>query len=279
MVFTNENFIELMDFCKDINNFHESAEKPFNTIYNISKSEGKHKHPLIDDSRYWCLNLDNICINAHIRKNGRKKNHPASTDGLYYNINNSKFNLYFMEFKGLPINSIDYKSKLRSINNSLKWGQCENPRDNCPLSEEIFKSLTNAKNRFEDEIICHLKIKTTESLFFTLPAIYKYYCEKNEINYEEHLDEFITWLLKSKKNFIVVFDDKTELSPTNKHFTFTNSLRTKFNHFSNVANITPSVVEKSLFKKKYLYKYFDRVDLPAYTTVDYIDFLNKNFSS
>ena len=49
MVFTNENFIELMDFCKDINNFHESAEKPFNTIYNISKSEGKHKHPLIDD--------------------------------------------------------------------------------------------------------------------------------------------------------------------------------------------------------------------------------------
>ena len=27
-----------------------------------------------------------------------------------------------MEFKGLPINSIDYKSKLRSINNSLKWG-------------------------------------------------------------------------------------------------------------------------------------------------------------
>lgn len=208
MVFTDQDFIDLMNFCKDMNNFHESAKKPFDTIYNISKSDGKHKHPLIADSKYWCFNLDHICINAHINDNGRKKNPPASTDGLHYTMNNSKLNLFFMEFKGLPINSIDYKSKLDSINKSLKSGQCEYPRDNCPLSDELFKSLTNAKNRFEDEIICQLKIKTTESLFFTLPTIYKYYCETKGVNYNENLSEFISWLLKSKKNFIVVFDEK-----------------------------------------------------------------------
>lgn len=275
MVFTNQDFIDLMNFCKDMNNFHESAKKPFDTVYNVSKSDGKHKPPLIADSRYWCFNLDNICINVHINDNGRKKNHPASTDGLHYTLNNSKFNLFFMEFKGLPINSIDYKSKLDSINKSLKSGHCEDPRDNCPLSDELFKTLTNAKNRFEDEIICQLKVKTTESLFFTLPAIYKYYCEKNGINYNEKLSEFISWLLNAKKNFIVVFDEKTELSPANRHFTFENRLRDKFNRFKNVANIAPSVVVKSLFEKEYLHEYFDRIDYPAYATVDYVDFLNR----
>ena len=275
MVFTDQDFIDLMNFCKDISNFHESAKKPFDTINNISKSDGKHKHPLIADSRYWCFNLDNICINAHINDNGRKKNHPASTDGLHYTMINSKLNLYFMEFKGLPINSIDYESKLGSINDSLRSGHCEDPRDNCPLSDEIFKSLTNAKNRFNDEIICQLKTKTTESLFFTLPAIYKYYCEKNDIDYDEHLGEFISWLLKAKKNFIVVFDEKTELSPSNRHFSFENRLRDKLNRFKNVANITPSVIVKSLFEKDYLYEYFDRIDYPAYATVDYVDFLNR----
>lgn len=275
MVFTDQDFIDLMNFCKDMNNFHESAKKPFDTVYNVSKSDGKHKHPLIADSRYWCFNLDHICINAHINDNGRKKNPPASTDGLHYTMNNSKLNLFFMEFKGLPINSIDYESKLGSINDSLRLGHCDDPRDNCPLSDELFKSLTNAKNRFEDEIICQLKIKTTESLFFTLPAIYKYYCEKNDIDYDEHLSEFISWLLKAKKNFIVVFDEKTELSRANRHFTFENRLRDKLNRFKNVANITPSVIVKSLFEKDYLYEYFDRIDYPAYATVDYVDFLNR----
>ena len=275
MAFTNQDFIDLMNFYKDVKNFHETAKKPFDTIYNISKSDGKHKHPLVADSRYWCLNLDNICINAHITDSGRKKNHPASTDGLHYIMNNSKLNLYFIEFKGTPINSIDYKSKLGFINESLKSGHCENPEDNCPLNEEVFKSLNNAKIRFDDEIICQLKIKTVESLFFTFPAIYKKYCEKKDINYDNHLNEFISWLLKTKKNFIIVFDNETELSPTNKHFSFENRLRNKLNRFQNVANITPSVVVKSLFEKEHLYENFDRIDLPAYTTVDYVEFLNK----
>lgn len=73
MAFTNQDFIDLMNFYKDVKNFHETAKKPFDTIYNISKSDGKHKHPLVADSRYWCLNLDNICINAHITDSGRKK--------------------------------------------------------------------------------------------------------------------------------------------------------------------------------------------------------------
>ena len=51
-MFTNQDFIDLMNFCKDKDNFHKIAKKPFDTVYNVSKSEGKHKHPLIHDSRY-----------------------------------------------------------------------------------------------------------------------------------------------------------------------------------------------------------------------------------
>ena len=279
MAFTNEDFADLMNFCKDMNNFHESCKNPFDYINNISRSDGTPNIPLIADYRYWFFNLDNICFNVHIKDNGRMKNRPASTDGLYYNSTSSEFNLYFIEFKGLPINSIDYKLKLKAINKSLENGHCKTPKDNCPLSDEIFKSLDNAKNRFEDEIICKLKIKTTESLFFTLPAIYKYYCEKNGIDYEENLAEFISWILKSKKNFIVVFDDETELSPANKHFTFDNRLKKSYKHFQNVANIVPSVVTKSLFEEKVLYKRFDRIDFPSFTTVDFINYLNKNFNN
>jgi len=275
MAFTDDDFIDLLNFCRDENNFHESARKPFDHLYNISKSDGKHKTPLIADSRYWCYNLDSICINVHIANNGKSKNRPASVDALYF-IKDLK-TLYFMEFKGLSINSTDYKRELKSINIFLRKKQCEYPRKNCPLSEEIFNSLNTIKNRFSDEIICQLNIKTTESLFFTLPAIYRKYCENNEISYEKHLDDFISWLLKSKKKFIVVFKDKKEFSPSNRHLSFENRLRNKFNHFQNVSNSDAIIIEKSLFEKDFLHKYFDRVDFPAYTTVDYMDFLNKEY--
>ncbi|MEE1128466.1 MAG: hypothetical protein UHW99_00615 [Methanobrevibacter sp.] len=277
MVFTNEDFIDLMDFCKDINNFQGNTKKPFDHIYNISKSDGKHKHSLINDSRYWCFNLDNICINVTLNRRGRESNsRPASTDGLHYVIEDSKIKLYFLEFKGLPINSIDFKKQFSLINKSIKGNHCQNPRSNCPLSDDAIFILKKAQERYEDKIICQLNLKTTESLFFVLPKMYEYYCKHKGINYKDHLNEFITWLLNVEKNFIAVFYDKIKLSPTNKHFTFDNRLRIKFNHFKNVANINPIVVEKSLFEKDYLYEYFDRIDLPAYTSVDYVEFLGNN---
>ena len=96
------------------------------------------------------------------------------------------------------------------------------------------------------------------------------------VKYSDTLESFLEKTKEYTINLVQGTSDEARLKNISVE---TGSLRTKFNHFSNVANITPSVVEKSLFKKKYLYKYFDRVDLPAYTTVDYIDFLNKNFSS
>ena len=33
-MFTNQDFIDLMNFCKDKDNFHKIAKKPFDTVYN-----------------------------------------------------------------------------------------------------------------------------------------------------------------------------------------------------------------------------------------------------
>ena len=85
----------------------------------------------------------------------------------------------------------------------------------------------------------------------------------------ENLSKFISWLLKIKKNFIVVFDDKKQLNLANLHFIFENRLKNKFNRFQIIANIMLSVVEKSLIEKVYIHENFDRIDLPAYITMDY----------
>ena len=72
-----------------------------------------------------------------------------------------------------------------------------------------------------------------------------------------------------------MFYDKIKLNPANKHFSFDNLIKIKFNHLKNITNMNPIVVGKSLFEKDYLYEYFNRIDLPAYTSIDYLRFLSN----
>ena len=42
---------------------------------------------------------------------------------------------------------------------------CYYQQDFCPITSHTLKSLDNIKSYYEDERICKLKLKTTESLF------------------------------------------------------------------------------------------------------------------
>lgn len=68
---------------------------------------------------------------------------------------------------------------------------------------DLAGALESIKNRYDDEILCNLKIKPSDSLFLTLPQIYKYYCEKKDIKYNK--EEFLSWLLNVPKRLYVVF--------------------------------------------------------------------------
>lgn len=120
-----------------------------------------------------CLyNLDNIAYNLSLNSLGNPNNIPSSVDALFY-FNNNKFTLYLIEFKGISINSIDYKEILKLIKNDLENDKCVNSRENCPISDNLILNLVKAQERYEDEIFCGLKIKPIESLLVVLPKLYK----------------------------------------------------------------------------------------------------------
>ena len=246
MSFTDDDFIEILNYCKDLTNFHENAKVSYDNIVNISDS-------LIGDSRFWLFNFDNICENIYTKSNGRINNLPASTDGLDFIIGNENNTLYFIEFKDASLHSTDYKKELKSIKKSLNNNHCYYQQDFCPITSHMLNSLDNAKSYYEDERICKLKLKTTESLFFILPRLFEHY-KNNRPEFNKTYDEFISWLLKLNKRFILVFANDNQNIP-NDHFSFENKLKNNYKHFENVGNIKTSIIKKKDFEDKFLNKF------------------------
>ena len=103
-----------------------------------------------------------MCWNSHLKNNGSvKSNRPLSVDALHF----KNGRLYLIEFKG-TFNS--------TLNLEEIMDKCIEKVDDSDLAG----ALESIKNRYDDEILCNLKIKPSDSLFLTLPQIYKYYCEK-----------------------------------------------------------------------------------------------------
>ncbi len=272
MTFTDEDFIKLLDFCKDMSNFHKNAQVCYDNIFNISRSDLKDKNPLIDDIKFWLFNFDNICKNVIIKESGRPgRNVPASTDGLYYEIGNKHNMLYFIEFKDTPLDDVDYKKEFKKIIHSLKK-HCIYQQESCPINQDTLNSLHQISSYFEDERICKLKIKTNESLFFGLPLLYEHYCKNKGINYQDKLEEFISWLLKSKKRFILVFANEKNKSKLGNHI-FGQKLKEKYNRFEKIANIKTSIVTKSKFNSNCII-HLSKLELPPCILMKYVNWTN-----
>ena len=157
--------------------------------------------------------------------------------------------MYFFEFKNLPLNSIDYKYELKSIIETLE--------SEYNIDKQIILGLNRIYGRFEDEIICKLKTKTNDSLFFSLPLIYRKYCEKFDLDFNKYSKDFILWLLNSEKKFIFVFADNDNISPLSHHISFDIKLKDKLKHFESVSNIKTMVVTKKDFENNFLHNISD----------------------
>ena len=112
------------------------------------------------------------------------------------------------------------------------------------------KTLDNIYSHYEDERICKLKLKTTESLFFVMPKLFEYYKENNPEFNKTH-EDFIDWLLKSNKRFILVFANNNS-NISNNHFSFEKKLENNYKHFENVANIKTSIITKENFEINFI---------------------------
>ena len=246
MSFNDKDFINLLDFYRNQENFHEKSKIPYDNLDNISKSDNENHFIERDD--VYMFNFDNLCYNANLSNRRKtKRNLPASMDALYFNEELRK--LCFLEFKNLPLKSIDYKNELKMIIDSLK--------SDYDIDMKIIEKLNDVYVRFEDEIICKLKNKTNESLFFCLPLIYETYCKKSELDFNQCKNDFILWLLNYKKTFIFVFAENDNISPLNKHISFDVKLKDKLKHFDNISNINTIITTKNAFEKDILYKTSD----------------------
>ena len=245
MAFTNRDFADLLNFYKNQGNFPVNARKSFDEFSEVSKSDDKDefKDPLIIDDNY-IFDLDNMCFNSHLKENGHvKSNRPYSVDGLYF----KKGRLFLIEFKGTYNATLD----LESIMN-----KCIEEVDD----EDLAGALNHIKNRYGDEILCHLKIKPSDSLFLTLPHIYKYYCEKNDI--KNNNEEFISWLLNFKKRLYIVFlndiyDSERNESKSYKYLRMDKKLEERYAPFKEIANMENSIVTQDEFKESFMKEFFN----------------------
>lgn len=243
MAFDNMDFEDLLNFYKNQDNFPDHARKSFDKFSEVSKSEGEYKCSLIDDDN--CIfDLDNMCWNSHLKRNGQVKgNRPSSVDALYF-VNDR---LYLIEFKGTYNFTLDLEEII---------DKCIEKLDD----SDLINALNSIKNRYDDEILCNLKIKPSDSLFLTLPKIYKYYCEKMGFDYNK--DEFLLWLLKVPKRLYVVFlndayESERNESKSYKYLRMDNKLQRRYAPFKELANMENSILTQDEFKDEFMKEFFN----------------------
>lgn len=242
MVFTNQDFIDMLNFFKDKNCFSRNAKEAFETITEISKSETGES---LIKSDYCLYNLDNIAYNLSLNSLENPNSVPSSVDALFY-FNSSKFTLYLIEFKGISINSLDYKEILKLIKNDLEKDKCVNSRENCPISDNLISNLIKVRERYEDEIVCGLKIKPIESLLVVLPKLYKKYCDENGNDYYKTISEFIDWLLRVNKKLYVVFLDDENQNLNKKNIS--NKINSKYKYLKSFVNLEHKCYNQRAFE-------------------------------
>ena len=243
MAFDNNDFVKLLNFYKDDNNFPDNAKKSFDKFSEVSKSDDVFKNSLIMDDNY-IFDLDNMCWNSHLKNNGSvKSNRPSSVDALYF----KNGRLYLIEFKGTYNSTLDLEEIMDKCIEKIE-------------DKDLIGALKNIKNKYGDNILCNLKIKPSDSLFLTLPHIYKYYCEKKSIQYDKK--EFLSWLLKVPKRLYVVFlndghDSRRNESKSYKYLRMDKKLEKRHAPFKELANMENSIVTQDEFMDGFIGKFFN----------------------
>lgn len=248
-------FNEFLLFCKDMDLAKPDAKKTYDTITNISKSDKDNEQsPSLVESEFLLLDLDNISLNSKFRQL------PATMDALHFQFVKDKPILYFIEFKGESLESIDYSEVLEQSISLMLDKQCNNPeRYDCIfLNNTLLNDLGIITKRYEDELFASLKIKPLESYLIALPKAYKIFCEFNGISYEETIDDFILFLWNIKKKIIVVgLDKQYELKDTfsifYSHYATYNMKEGLNNKYKNLVyhnfDVKPIITNQTEFKE------------------------------
>lgn len=151
--------------------------------------ESKSKVPLVS-SDFMMYSFDDICRDT---KTIDICNLPSTCDALYLDKNRKV--LYFIEFKGVRIDSSSQREELQRVLYHL------NKDHKC--YEKYYDRLKRVYGKYGDEVAFKLRLKPFETLNLAIPNVYKDYCNKNGIKEEDMID-INKFLFNIKKVYIVV---------------------------------------------------------------------------
>ena len=216
---SDEEFISFLESFKDNKKYYDTITKIARPIHN-DNSHGRS----VFHSSFKLFSLDDMKHDCKLFKS----NFPKSTDGIHYKITkDGELAIILVEFKGIDF-SVDTSSFIQNIKQNLldlKDGEdCPKVKKDPFDFDRMLNNFSFVENRYGDSVEYGLYLKIFETIFLTIPTIYKEYCKNNNLEIKD-IDGF----LKDHQidNYVFVASNSTNPSQA-----YNNNLSSRFNKYS-----------------------------------------------
>lgn len=242
---SNDEFISFLESFKDNKKYYDTITEIAKPIYN-NGSKGKS----LFYSSFKIYSLDDMKHDCKLFKH----NFPKSTDGIYYKVTkDGDLAIILIEFKGIDF-SVDSSSFIKNIKENLL--DLKNS-DDCPKIKKspfdfdrVLNNFNFVENRYGDSVEYGLYLKIFETIYLTIPTIYKEYCKNNGLEVKD-IDGF----LRDHQIDNYVFVASNSRNPSQD---YNNNLSSRFNKYSKKL-IKGGIIDNSDIFTRYQMEEFENI--------------------
>ena len=242
---SNDEFISFLESFKNNKKYYDTITEIAKPIYN-NGSKGKS----LFYSSFKIYSLDDMKHDCKLFKH----NFPKSTDGIYYKVTkDGDLAIIFIEFKGIDF-SVDSSSFIKNIKENLL--DLKNS-DDCPKIKKspfdfdrVLNNFNFVENRYGDSVEYGLYLKIFETIYLTIPTIYKEYCKNNGLEVKD-IDRF----LRDHQIDNYVFVASNSRNPSQD---YNNNLSSRFNKYSKKL-IKGGIIDNSDIFTRYQMEEFENI--------------------
>ena len=197
---------EFKDFLNDYQKHFIPSSEISKSVYEDENGRKRRGRKLVN-SNFKMYSLDDIKDECGA---WNEYNKPKSTDGLFYKNKRNGLEIYLVEFKGHNLSDEDHKNNIKVLKDKfqkeIEEYELNEPQKRC-YKKKMVETLEKAEKNYMDSVQHSLEQKPIETLFLTIPTLYKDYCERTG-EPEKDIIEFIR--THKKRLFIFAFDEKEE---------------------------------------------------------------------
>ena len=242
---SNDEFISFLESFKNNKKYYDTITEIAKPIYN-NGSKGKS----LFYSSFKIYSLDDMKHDCKLFKH----NFPKSTDGIYYKVTkDGDLAIILIEFKGIDF-SVDSSSFIKNIKENLL---ALKNSDDCPKIKKspfdfdrVLNNFNFVENRYGDSVEYGLYLKIFETIYLTIPTIYKEYCKNNGLEVKD-IDRF----LRDHQIDNYVFVASNSRNPSQD---YNNNLSSRFNKYSKKL-IKGGIIDNSDIFTRYQMEEFENI--------------------